>query len=91
MIYNLYSVIDKKKVGNKAHNLMLLKRASYDVPNGFVLSRDFCKLVKKSFSSSLKKQIEDYLKQIDYVGPLYPLVVRSSSIYEDLKNKSFAG
>lgn len=91
MIYNLYSVVDKNKVGNKAHNLMLLKRASYDVPNGFVLSRDFCKLVKKSFSSSLKKQIEHYLDQIDYGGNLYPLVVRSSSIYEDLKDKSFAG
>ncbi|MFA7576399.1 MAG: PEP/pyruvate-binding domain-containing protein [archaeon] len=91
MIYNLYTVADKKQVGNKAHNLMLLKRAAYNVPNGFVLSRDFCKLIKKSFSLNLKKQIKDYLKQIDYGGELYPLVVRSSSIYEDSVKQSFAG
>ena len=92
MIYNLYNVIDKKKVGNKAYNLMLLKRASYNVPNGFVLSRDFCKKInKKRILKEEKDQIKEYLKQIDYGGSLYPLVVRSSSIYEDLKNKSFAG
>jgi phosphoenolpyruvate synthase/pyruvate phosphate dikinase len=93
MIYNLYNLVDKKKVGNKAYNLMLLKRADYNVPNGFVLSRDFCKNInkRKKILTEEENQIKEYLKQIDYAGPLYPLVVRSSSIYEDLKNKSFAG
>lgn len=91
MIHNLYNLIDAKKVGNKAYNLMLLKRADYNVPNGFVLSVNFCKKIKTDFSKNLKNKIKDYLEQIDYDGPLYPLVVRSSSIYEDAKDKSFAG
>lgn len=91
MIYNLYSLVGNKKVGNKAHNLMLLKRANYNVPNGFVLSVSFCKKIKKDFDAKHKKQIRDYLRQIDYDSPLYPLVVRSSSIFEDSKEKSFAG
>jgi pyruvate,water dikinase len=91
MIHNLYNLTDTKEVGNKAHNLMLLKRADYNVPNGFVLAIKFCIKVNKNFSKELKNKIKDYLEQIDYDGPLYPLVVRSSSIYEDAKEKSFAG
>ena len=92
MIYNLYSLENKKKVGNKAYNLMRLKKAGYNVPDGFVLSIDFSKKIKTNFSKNLKKQIDNYLKEIDYEElPLFPLVSRSSSIYEDTNKKSFAG
>ncbi len=91
MIYNLYSIIDKKNVGTKAHNLMLLKRSDYNVPDGFVLSKKLCKKIKKNnISKEVKKQIKEYLKQIDVEEP-FPLVVRSSSTFEDTSKKSFAG
>ena len=87
MIYNLDSFADRKNVGNKAFILMDLKRSNYNVPSGFVISSNtVASINRKGFSKGIKKKILSYAEELSY-----PLVVRSSSIFEDSRIKSYAG
>jgi phosphoenolpyruvate synthase/pyruvate phosphate dikinase len=92
MIYNLYSVVNSKNVGNKAHNLMLLKRSSFNIPNGFVIDVGYVSNIKKNgFLDKYKKEILFYLYDCIFTKPTFPVVVRSSGLLEDSKDSSFAG
>lgn len=79
MIYSLNSYANKNIVGNKAYNLMNLYRSNYNIPAGFVLGID---------TENTKEQIIEYFEEI--IGG-FPVIVRSSGISEDSKDKSFAG
>jgi phosphoenolpyruvate synthase/pyruvate phosphate dikinase len=92
MIYNLYSLVDSKTIGNKAYNLMKLKRFSYNVPNGFVLDTYLVNNIKKKgLLKKYKTEILNYLYDCIFSKPTFPIVVRSSGLLEDSNDCSLAG
>ncbi len=68
--------LDKKKVGNKAGNLSLVKRLGYSVPQGWIL-----------LPGEDPKTVVEFLNP----SPENPLVVRSSASGEDSNFASAAG
>jgi pyruvate,water dikinase len=71
------------EVGNKAANVSILSQKGYTVPNGFAITASFLKNCTISQNNSKLTSSFSKLKP--------PLVVRSSAIGEDSKDRSFAG
>ena len=88
----LSSYGEQNEVGSKAYNLMKLKHANYNVPDGFVATTFVYRYWKKNGQLPLRflKELREYLAWFSY-SMQYPLIVRSSATVEDARKASFAG
>jgi len=73
--------ISEQNIGNKARNLIELKKFGFNVPDFFVISSDINDI------SLIQKEIYEAFDNLDSGQ----VAVRSSAIGEDSVNKSFAG
>lgn len=87
---------DVLRFGAKTYKLNRLKREGFPVPKGFCLSECF---ISRLFEKSCEKPevsfwtlvLNAYNQLTKTAGREVPVAVRSSSIFEDLPNASFAG
>ena len=91
-IIPLSSYAGQNEVGSKAYNLMKLKHANYNVPDGFVVTTRVYRYWKEKgkLPKGLFGELRKYLDWFSY-SMQYPLIVRSSATVEDTKKASFAG
>ncbi|MDD3263480.1 MAG: PEP/pyruvate-binding domain-containing protein [Candidatus Nanoarchaeia archaeon] len=61
MIINLDKTSTKEDVGNKAYNLMLLKKYNYNVPNGIVISSKYTNTLIKNIKEKVLKNLNDQI------------------------------
>nr|WP_293096582.1 glycerol-3-phosphate acyltransferase [Okeania sp. SIO2F4] len=102
-IFSLDGQLDPKICGEKAARLALLKKAGFNVPDGFVLpaiengNRELVigSEVKKSISDSRLSaaffSVDKILDKLNEMSWSFPLIVRSSAVGEDSDNSSAAG
>ncbi|MGK7919082.1 MAG: glycerol-3-phosphate acyltransferase, partial [Trichodesmium sp.] len=102
-IFSLEDKLEPKTCGEKAARLALLKKASFNIPQGLVLpamkegNREFIleSEVKKSIPNSQLStaclSVDKILDKLDGMSVSFPLIVRSSAIGEDSDNSSAAG
>ncbi len=76
---------DVQIAGGKGAQLGELKKAGFNVPNGFVVTVEGCKELLKE-SKTVEREIIDAVKKLEI-----KLAVRSSATMEDQKDASFAG
>ncbi len=78
------------EVGGKAFTLMKLKRANYNVADGFVITTDSYRywLRNQNLPETFGKELKE---KMDWFGLRYPFITRSSATVEDSKKASFAG
>ncbi len=88
----LSSYANQSEVGGKAYNLMKLKHAHYNIPDGFVITTKAYEYWEKHkrLPSELSKELKEYLDWFSY-SMQFPIIVRSSATVEDAKKISFAG
>ncbi|MEM1169378.1 MAG: glycerol-3-phosphate acyltransferase [Cyanobacteria bacterium P01_H01_bin.35] len=101
--FSLDNQLDPKICGEKAARLALLKKASFNVPDGFVLpaikdgNRELVveSKVKKSIPDSQGSttflSVDKILDKLNEMSWSFPLIVRSSAVGEDSDNSSAAG
>ncbi|MGD1806524.1 glycerol-3-phosphate acyltransferase [Dapis sp. BLCC M126] len=101
--FSLDSQLEPKVCGEKAARLSLLKKAGFNVPEGFILpaieegNRELVvgNEVKKSIVDSRLStgflSVDKILDKLDEMSWSFPLIVRSSAVGEDSDNSSAAG
>ncbi|MGD1714961.1 glycerol-3-phosphate acyltransferase, partial [Dapis sp. BLCC M172] len=102
-IFSLDNQLEAKICGEKAARLALLKKAGFNVPEGFVLSaiesgnRELVveggvnkSVVDSRFSTGFLSA-DKILDQLNEMSWSFPLIVRSSAVGEDSDNSSAAG
>ncbi len=100
---SLNSQLDSKICGEKAARLALLKKAGFNVPEGFVLpaienenrelvvGSEVKKYIRDSRLSTSFLSVDKILDKLNEMSLSFPLIVRSSAVGEDSDNSSAAG
>ncbi|MDJ0520016.1 MAG: glycerol-3-phosphate acyltransferase, partial [Trichodesmium sp. MO_231.B1] len=101
--FSLNNQLDPKVCGEKAARLALLKKAGFNIPDGFVLPALENGNRELVVEGGVKKSIPDYrfstgffsadkiLDKLNEMSWSFPLIVRSSAVGEDSDNSSAAG